>query len=123
PRGGYLHEGRVLPAAAVIGERTPEAERAADRRRALLVLWPVSYLAQCGVSVDIASVGTAAKGAAEVVRVRRRGDEQLRVGMRRVLGDLLGRTALDDLPGVHDQHLVREVARRGDVMGDVEHGK
>src|SRR5271166_167716 len=41
PRGRYLHEGRVLPAAAVIGERAPGAERAADRRRALRVLRPM----------------------------------------------------------------------------------
>src|SRR5271157_1814522 len=41
PRGRYLHESRVLPAAAVIGERAPGAERAADRRRALRVLRPM----------------------------------------------------------------------------------
>src|SRR5271169_3728267 len=41
--------------------------------------------------------------------------------MRRDLGDLLGRASLDDLSGVHDQDLVREVAGRGDVVGDIEH--
>src|SRR5580704_1933390 len=41
--------------------------------------------------------------------------------MRRVLGDLLGRAALYDLSGVHDQDLVREVAGRGDIVGDIEH--
>ena len=30
------------------------------------------------------------------------------------------RTALDDLPGVHHEQLVGDVARRGDVVGDVE---
>ena len=40
-----------------------------------------------------------------------------------MLGDVLGRAALDDLPGVHDQHLVGEIARRRDVVGDVEHGE
>jgi hypothetical protein len=43
--------------------------------------------------------------------------------VRRVLGELLGRAALDYLPGVHDQHLVGEVAGRGDVVSDVEHGE
>src|SRR5580692_451818 len=41
--------------------------------------------------------------------------------MRRDLGDLLGRASLYDLSGVHDQDLVREVAGRGDVVGDIEH--
>ena len=40
------------------------------------------------------------------------------VGMGRLLGDLLDRAALDDLPGVHDQHLVREVTRGSDVVGE-----
>src|SRR5271169_6132812 len=41
--------------------------------------------------------------------------------MRRDLGKLLGRASLHDLSGVHDQDLVREVAGRGDVVGDIEH--
>ena len=61
--------------------------------------------------------------AAEVVGVRGRGDEQLRVRMGRLLGDLLGRAALHDLAGVHDQDLVGEVPGRGDVVGDVQHGQ
>src|SRR5580658_3238208 len=41
--------------------------------------------------------------------------------MRGDLGDFLGRASLDDLSRVHDQDLVREVAGRGDVVGDIEH--
>ena len=48
-------------------------------------------------------------------------DEQLGVGVGRPLGDVLGRPSLDDLAGVHHEHLVGEVAGRGDVVGDVEH--
>ncbi len=59
--------------------------------------------------------------AAEVVGVGGRADQQLRIGMRRLLRHVFSRAALDDLAGVHDQHLVSEVPGRCDVVGDVEH--
>ena len=53
--------------------------------------------------------------------IRRRVDQQVRVGVRGVLRHRLAVAALDHAPGVHHQRLVGEVARRGDVVGDVEH--
>ena len=50
-------------------------------------------------------------------------DQKLRVRVRGALRHRLGVAALDDPAGVHHQRLVGEVARRGDVVGDVEHGQ
>ena len=57
----------------------------------------------------------------ERIGIRRRGDQQLRIRVSGMLGHLFGRPPLDDLAGVHDEDLIGEVARRGDVVGDVEH--
>src|SRR6516165_10034217 len=116
PTGGGPHRGdapqwRVLRAAAVVGQRAPRAERAALRGRA------------GGGGLAPGRRRAAAQHAPEIVRVRGRGDEELGVGMRRALGQLLSRAPLDDLPGVHDQHLVGEVACGRDVVGDVEQGE
>src|SRR5580700_6962390 len=43
--------------------------------------------------------------------------------MRGPLRQVLGGAALDDLPGIHHERFISEVARRGDVVGDVEDGE
>jgi len=48
------------------------------------------------------------------------GEQRLRIGMRRVLVDLLARPDLDDLPEVHHGHAVRDVADDGQVVRDEE---
>src|SRR3954454_25070570 len=89
------HQGRVLGPAAVLGQRAPGGERAAGRGH-------LPGQARLGRPQAPGAAGApAAQDAAQVVRVGSRGDEQLRVRMGRLLGDLLGRAALDDLPGVH----------------------
>ena len=47
-------------------------------------------------------------------------EEQARVRVQRVLQHCFGRPLLDDLPGVHDEHLVGDVAGAREVVRDVE---
>src|SRR6185437_167027 len=111
PVGRQRLEGGVVLLALVHGKRAPVAERAAG-----------------GGWADVAGPSRTAPGGhvrglehgAQVVRVRGGGDEELGVRVRGTLGDVLGRPALDDLAAVHHQHLVGEVAGRGDVVRDVE---
>src|SRR5215469_9241799 len=49
-----------------------------------------------------------------------RGHEQLRVRVARASQHIFDRTALGDLACVHDDQPVRDVARAGDVVGDVQ---
>src|SRR5579863_7008857 len=85
-------ESGVLLLAFVNGKRAPVAERAAGGGRA-----------------DVAGPDRTASGAhvrglehgAQVVRVGGGGDEELGVGVRRTLGDVLGRAPFHDLPAVH----------------------
>src|SRR6202034_2403061 len=58
--------------------------------------------------------------AAQVVWIGGGGDEELGIRVGWTLCDVLGRPALDDLPAVHHQHLVREVTGGRDVVRDVE---
>ncbi len=54
------------------------------------------------------------------VRIRHRGEQQLRVRMHRPLQHLVRRPVLDDLARVHDEHVVRDVARAREVVRHVE---
>src|SRR3954454_22683457 len=54
------------------------------------------------------------------VRVGDGREQQARVRVQRALQHVLGRPALDDLAGVHDEHLVGDVARARQVVRDVE---
>ena len=105
-RSGNALECRVLRAALIVGERAARMERAALRRRA--------RAGPDGV------LGSGAQRPSEVVGIGRRRDQELGIRMRGLLGQLLGRSALDDVARVHDQHLVGEVPGRRDVVGDVE---
>jgi hypothetical protein len=51
-----------------------------------------------------------------------RGEKEFRVGMARIRQDLLGRTYLDDVAGVHDDDPVSNVASRGEIVRDVKNG-
>src|SRR5438270_4632068 len=73
PGSGQLHESRVLPAAPVVGQRTPRTERAAGRRGLLGLPGPPR------------------PPEPQVLRVRGGGDQQPGVGVPPLLGDLLGR--------------------------------
>src|SRR5215467_8916431 len=53
-------------------------------------------------------------------RIRNGGEQEPRVRMERVGEHLLDRAVLDDLPGVHDEDVVCEVARAREVVRDVE---
>ena len=55
-----------------------------------------------------------------VGRVGHRGDEQLGVGVGRLVDEGRAARALHDLTGVHHDGFVGDVARRGDVVGDVQ---
>src|SRR5215472_20913 len=99
-----------LRPAAVVGERASWAERATTDRRA-------------GVGPATNLLRAFAQQAPQVVGVGSRGDKQLGIGVCWLLCQLLRRSALDDLPGVHDENLVGEVARRRDVVGDVQQGE
>src|SRR5437588_491307 len=55
-----------------------------------------------------------------VIRVRCRGDQQLRVWMPGLLDHFLARSPLDGLPGIHDKRILGKVASAGNVMGDEE---
>ena len=57
---------------------------------------------------------------AQVVGIGGGGDQELGVRVGGMLGDILGRPALDDLAAVHHQYLVREVTGGRDVVRDVE---
>src|SRR5713226_8216534 len=48
------------------------------------------------------------------------GEQELRVRVRGVVGQGDARRRLHELPGVHDDDRVGEVAGRGEVVGDVE---
>src|SRR5438309_8257964 len=54
------------------------------------------------------------------IRIRSRGEQELRVRVGGVIGQGDARRRLDELPGIHDDDRVGEVARGGDVVGDVE---
>src|SRR5205085_9502259 len=53
-----------------------------------------------------------------VVQARDAGHELLRVGMQRLAKEARRVADLDQLPGVHNRHLVRQLAGGGDVMRD-----
>src|SRR5262249_16925848 len=57
------------------------------------------------------------------IRVWSGGDEELCVGMPWPLDHLGAWAAFDRLPGVHDQRLLGEVARAGDIVRDEEEGE
>src|SRR5579875_660583 len=59
----------------------------------------------------------------DAVGVGSRREQQLGVGMLRLLNDRLTRPALDHLTRVHHQRLLSEVARTGDVVRDKEQGQ
>ena len=54
------------------------------------------------------------------IRIGRSGEQQLRVGVRRLIGQLDARCRLDQLSRVHDRDRVRQVAGRRDVVRDIE---
>ncbi len=49
-----------------------------------------------------------------------RREQQLRIGMLRMLDHLFCWSSLDHLTGVHHQRLLREIAGAGDIVCDVE---
>src|SRR4029453_15293796 len=53
-------------------------------------------------------------------RIRYGREQEPRVRVERLGEDLLHRSLLDDLTGVHDHDLVRDVPSAGEVVGDVE---
>ena len=57
------------------------------------------------------------------VRLRHRGQQRSRVGVPGLLDELPRRRQLHDATGVHDRDAVGEVARAGEVVGDVEEGQ
>ena len=61
--------------------------------------------------------GNAARNGGEAVELGAelgyRPDQGLRIRMERMLEHLPGRAGFDDLPGVQDRHLIRQVAARG----------
>src|SRR5260370_26233450 len=59
--------------------------------------------------------------ASDAVGIGSRLEKELGIWMTGPLRHLFAWAALNHLPGVHDQRLVREVARAGDVVGDVEY--
>src|SRR5438132_4486927 len=54
------------------------------------------------------------------IRIGRSGEQQLRVGVRRLIGQLDARRRLDQLPRVHDGDRVGKVAGRRNVVRDIE---
>jgi len=56
------------------------------------------------------------------LRVRDSREQEPRVRVLRILQHRVRRALLDDAPLVHHEHLVGDVARARDVMGDVEEG-
>ena len=56
-------------------------------------------------------------------RVRHGGEEQAGVRVERALQDLFARPVLDDLAGVHHEHVVGDVARAREIVRDVEEGE
>src|SRR5436305_3708053 len=71
----------------------------------LTALWPTS----CTLLVS-----------SNAVRIRCRGNKQLRVRMFGALDNILAGTAFNSLAGVHHKRILGEVARAGYVMGDEE---
>src|SRR4051794_9440510 len=65
----------------------------------------------------------AARGALAWVRDRHRGQEFFRVGVARVLADLVGVAGLDDLALVHHRDAVGNVANDADVVRDEDVGQ
>ncbi len=57
------------------------------------------------------------------LRLKYRGNEQLRVALARVVQHAVGQTLLDDMAILHHHHAVREKACDGEVMGDDDGGK
>src|SRR5947209_5951762 len=51
------------------------------------------------------------------------GEQELGVGVLGVTQYILGRPLLDNLAGIHNEQTVRDVARTGDVVGDIEERK
>ncbi len=47
-------------------------------------------------------------------------DERLRVGMQGVVDDVVGTPYFDDAPKVHDGNPVGKIARRGEIVRNVE---
>src|SRR5258707_10230709 len=103
--GSELQELRGDRVADVDGERAAPAEPAAGSR--IDHSWwlaPVSLRA----NVQLRS------------RVGNRRQEQLRVRVLRVCQHFFYRARLGDVPGIHDDQPVRDIAGAGDVVGDVE---
>ena len=56
-------------------------------------------------------------------RIRDRREEEARVRVQRILQHRFDRPLLDDLPGVHHEHLVGDVASTREIVRDVEEGE
>ena len=72
------------------------------------------------MAADAAPLRTSIRSRVSSRRVGNRLEQQARVRMQGALEHAFCRTLLDDLTGVHDEHVVRHVTRAGEIVGDVE---
>ena len=88
----------------------------------LLTKWPGSSSTSCESDSSSSVAAHERLEPQPALRVRDGREQQLRVGVLRVLQHGVGRALLDDAAAVHDEHLVGDVARARDVVRDVEEG-
>ena len=72
------------------------------------------------IAADATPLRTSIRSRVVGGRVGNRLEQQARVRMQGALEHALCRALLDDLPRVHDEHVVRDVTRAGEIVGDVE---